>query len=364
MEKVKLALLKENPELAAFVHYAMDENCQFFYSPGQSPQSLSQDMLVLESTYDLFRKENRNVNSSSVSPDKIVVAHDDVSYDSSLTKSKTRKILKVTKSPFEDKSIDQYVFNNPVLSNIIGNCGAIKKIKRDLYIVSDKDCKVLFCGESGTGKSKLAAILHKLSARRNEEFVNVNIGAMQKDLIESNLFGTVKGAYTDARDRKGLLTIANNGTIFLDEIGEMPLNCQTKLLHALDEGCFRKVGSDVEEKTNARFVFATNANLKELVKKKLFREDLYWRIAEFSLNVPPLRERGNDIVLIAEFFLDMINFKNKDKVRYFTENAKDKLMNYYWPGNIRELKSCINISAIFSSSEKIDAENIRLENEN
>lgn len=359
MEKVKLVLLKDNPELAAFVHYTMDQNCQFFYSPKLSKQEVPSDSFILESTYDLFRNEEILLRRSNF-PDKKNFL---LEYDSIPQLNRQKNLIDSPSKKLKtfDNIVEQKLLSDSNLALVLGNCEEILELKKELCVVSEKECKVLFCGESGTGKSLIARVLHKLSLRKDEKYISVNVGALPKDLIESTLFGTVKGAFTDARDRKGLLHLAEHGTIFLDEIGEMPLSCQTKLLHTLDDGCFRKVGSDVEEKTDARFIFATNANLKELVKKKLFREDLYWRIAEFTINVPPLRKRGDDIIMLAEYFLNQNSCKNKSSLKYLTEAAKEKLMSHFWPGNIRELRSCINISTIFSQSEKIDADDIHIE---
>ena len=149
------------------------------------------------------------------------------------------------------------------------------------------------------------------------------------------------------------MSLADRGTLFLDEIAELPVSCQAKLLRAIDEGVYRKVGSDKEEKVSCRFIFATNQNLKELVKAKLFREDLYYRIAEFCINVPSLRERKEDILLLAEHFLRETNSKSHLDKKYFTKEAKEKLLQYDWPGNIRELKTAVNVSTIYSQSSKI-----------
>lgn len=255
--------------------------------------------------------------------------------------------------------IDSQIRSDEHFSLLIGDGEEIKNVKRDIFQVKDKSCKVLFSGESGTGKSCAASVLHRTGRLMKNKFVCVNVGALQKDLIETSLFGSVKGAYTDALNRQGLISLAENGTMFLDEIGELPLQCQPQLLRALDEGVYRKVGGDAEETTNARFVFATNANLKELVKEKLFREDLYWRIAEFVIEIPPLRKRKDDIVLIAEYFLSGLNAKSGSEKKYFSEGAKRKLLMYDWPGNIRELKTCVSVSTIYAGSDKIEASDIR-----
>ncbi|MCR5614274.1 sigma-54-dependent transcriptional regulator [Treponema sp.] len=255
--------------------------------------------------------------------------------------------------------IDRKIQQNPAYSILVGQSELIKKVKRDIYFVKDKDCKVLFAGESGTGKSLAARVLHNVSQYGNKRFVNVNVGALHREMIETTLFGSVKGAYTDAQDRKGLISMASGGTLFMDEIGELPLSCQPQLLHALDCGSYRRVGSDKEELASTRFVFATNSNLKKLVSRKKFREDLYWRIAEFVIEIPALRERKEDIIQIAESFLAELNEQDYKNRKYLCPDAKDKLLSYNWPGNIRELRTCLKIATIYSKGDKIEASDIR-----
>lgn len=255
----------------------------------------------------------------------------------------------------QDKNhlIDRQIEQDKVFCRLIGQSEKTKLLKRDIFCIKDKRCKVLISGESGTGKSLLAHVIHESSPVKNSQFVSVNVGALQKDLIESTLFGSVKGAFTDAVDRKGLMSLADGGTLFLDEISELPFSCQAKLLRAIDEGIYRKVGSDKEEKVNCRFICATNQNLKDLIKKKLFREDLYYRIAEFCINVVPLRERKEDILILAEHFLYEANLKSNLDKKYFSTEAKEKLLQYDWPGNIRELRTAVNVSIIYSQQTKI-----------
>lgn len=345
----------EESPIQVFMDYISNSKNLFLDSNGQVEQRFLEENIFFESTYELFRQE------SSLENKKLLLKK----VEPFLEKRKSRFEHKTSSFNQNENQFDslflEQIMCEPNLRTIIGDCNEILQLKKKLLLVAENECKVLFCGESGTGKTMLARVLHKMSLRKKEKYICVNIGAMQKDLIESSLFGTVKGAYTDALDKKGLFHMAEHGTIFLDEIGEMPLNCQVKLLHALEDGTFRKVGSTEDEKTDARFVFATNANLKELVKKKLFREDLYWRIAEFTIEVPPLRERGDDIIKLADFFLAEINKKNKNSNYSFSEKAKEKLKNHSWPGNIRELKSCINISTIFSQTPQIEEDSIQIE---
>lgn len=291
--------------------------------------------------YD-FQNENKSFN----------ILRDQISEDlesEQLFADKSQKSLVRTK----EELIDSEIENSRIFEKLIGQSENLRKLKRDIFCVKDKNCKVLIYGESGTGKSLVAHLIHESGPLKDRQLVSVNVGALQKDLIESTLFGSVKGAFTDAIDRKGLMSLADRGTIFLDEIAELPVSCQAKLLRAIDEGVYRKVGSDKEEKVNCRFIFATNQNLKELVKVKLFREDLYYRIAEFCINVPSLRERKEDILLLAEHFLRETNSKSNFDKKYFTKEAKEKLLQYDWPGNIRELKTAVNVSTIYSQSSKI-----------
>lgn len=291
--------------------------------------------------YD-FQNENKSFN----------ILRDQISEDlesEQLFADKSQKLLVRTK----EELIDSEIENSRIFEKLIGQSENLRKLKRDIFCVKDKNCKVLIYGESGTGKSLVAHLIHESGPLKDRQLVSVNVGALQKDLIESTLFGSVKGAFTDAIDRKGLMSLADRGTIFLDEIAELPVSCQAKLLRAIDEGVYRKVGSDKEEKVNCRFIFATNQNLKELVKVKLFREDLYYRIAEFCINVPSLRERKEDILLLAEHFLRETNSKSHLDKKYFTKEAKEKLLQYDWPGNIRELKTAVNVSTIYSQSSKI-----------
>jgi two-component system response regulator HydG len=201
---------------------------------------------------------------------------------------------------------------------------------------------VLITGESGTGKELVARALHDQSARRGEPFVAINCAAMPAPLLESELFGHVRGAFTDARsDRPGLFAQARRGTVFLDEIGEMPLEMQVKLLRVLQQRTVRPVGGDEEIPFKARVVTATNRDLEREVEAKRFREDLFYRINVVPISVPALRERGNDILLLSQFFLRRIAAKSNRAVRGISAPAARKLLDYDWPGNVRELENCI-----------------------
>lgn len=368
MNKISVSSFQDNPEISAFCKYAdVGENPSACFYP-EFRKSDESDFLklnerkIISTSFDLFRSRQDEKNFENSDSLSHFFSVEEFFANSKKQNKKSEVVLNSFSSEndsVKSRIIDSQISQDKNFALLIGGCEKIKKVKRDIFQVKDKSCKVLFFGESGTGKSCAAHILHHSGNLSKNKFVSVNVGALQKDLIETSLFGSVKGAYTDATNRQGLINLAENGTLFLDEIGELPLSCQPQLLRALDEGIYRKVGSDAEEKMNVRFVFATNANLKELVKQKLFREDLYWRIAEFVIEIPPLRERREDILLIAEHFLNELVLKYSSEKKYFSESAKEKLLMYDWPGNIRELRTCINIAMIYSASSKIDASDIR-----
>lgn len=345
LKKVFTNSLEENPDLDCISKYNLDvENNLLSCKDDFGDKGNKRGDLIL-SSYDLFRSENIQLDKV----EKFIRLEKNLIADVQPKKVKDSK----------KEKIDSLIDKLDSFKRIIGRSEEIQKVKRDIFYVKDKNCKVLFAGESGTGKSLAANVLYQISPFSNKKLVSVNVGALQKDLIETTLFGSVKGAYTDAINRKGLMSLANGGVLFMDEIGELSLECQPQLLRALDEGVYRKVGSNEEEKVDTQFIFATNANLKDLVNKKLFREDLYWRIAEYVISIPPLRKRKEDIPLMAQKFLDDVNKKNPKNHFFFSSGAIDKLLQYGWPGNIRELKTCINISSICSITNKIEASDIK-----
>jgi two-component system response regulator HydG len=209
--------------------------------------------------------------------------------------------------------------------------------------VSDVDATVLISGESGTGKELVARALHDLSAsRRDAPFVAINCGAVPANLLESELFGHVRGAFTDAKSsRGGLFQQAGEGTIFLDEIGEMPLEMQVKLLRVLQQRTVRPVGGDEEVPFHARVIAATNRDLETEVDEGRFREDLFYRINVVALAVPPLRSRGADVLLLSELILDRIAKRSGKPTPTLADEARRRLLDYDWPGNVRELENCI-----------------------
>jgi DNA-binding NtrC family response regulator len=243
--------------------------------------------------------------------------------------------------------------------SIIGTSPAIKKTFELLEKAVKTQITVSVTGETGTGKELVAKAIHFNSKRKNKPFVAVNIAAIPRDLIESELFGHEKGAFTGALTKRiGKFEEAEGGTIFLDEIGEMDLSLQSKLLRVLQEKELTRIGSNQVLKLDVRVIVATHRNLHEEVLAGRFREDLFYRLLGLPIQLPPLRDRGQDIILLAKFFLDQFAKENGlDKFKISSE-AQDKLMNYHYPGNVRELKSVIELSAVMADEHEIQAKDI------
>ncbi len=238
---------------------------------------------------------------------------------------------------------------------IIGKSNSIKRVLEMIENVSSTPATVLITGESGTGKELIARAIHKNSLRKDGPFVVVNCAAFSLNLLESELFGHEKGAFTGAISRRiGRFEMAHGGTIFLDEIGEMDLSIQTKLLRVLQEKEFERVGSSKSIKVDARILTATNKDLKREVEERRFREDLFYRINVFNIDVPPLRERKEDIPLLVEHFINKYNKILNKRVKKVSAKAMDFLLDYNYPGNIRELENIIERSIIMVKDEIID----------
>lgn len=242
---------------------------------------------------------------------------------------------------------------------IIGISEAIKRVFQLLEKAIQNNITVSITGETGTGKELIAKAIHYHGERKSKSFVAVNVSAIPRELIESELFGHEKGAFTGAMTRRiGKFEEAHGGTLFLDEIGEIDLSLQSKLLRVLQEKELTRIGSNETIKIDARIVVATSKNLAEEVKAGKFREDLYYRLLGLPIHLPPLRDRGQDILLIAKHFLDALATDNKEKKYQLSDTAKEKLLQYPFPGNIRELKSVIELAAVLSDSKEIKAEHI------
>ncbi len=237
----------------------------------------------------------------------------------------------------------------PVFSDRIPGCGPIigespsmREIFRLIERVADSDSTIVIQGETGTGKGLVARAIHEKSYRRNKPFVSINCGAIPENLLESELFGHVKGAFTGAVTSKpGKFELANGGTLFLDEIGDMSLDLQVKLLRVLEENEFERVGGCTTIKTNVRIIAATHRNLEEAVEQGRFREDLYYRLYVIPITVAPLRERKADIPLLAHHFLKLLNEKKGARVSGLSEQTVKLMVAYSWPGNVRELRNLV-----------------------
>ena len=245
--------------------------------------------------------------------------------------------------------------------NLLGESKAIMKVLNLIQKVENNKILVLITGESGTGKDVVAQTIHYNSPRRRKNFVAVNVAAIPEDLIESELFGHEKGAFTGAISKRiGKFEEANGGTIFLDEIGELDIGLQAKLLRVLQDNKISRLGSNKEIQLDIRVVVATNRDLMELVKEGKFREDLYYRLQGFRIHLPPLRERGNDVIILAKHFLAQFCKANKLPPKTLSKGAIAALLAHDWPGNVRELKSTIERAVLISDSDIVTEENIMI----
>jgi len=244
--------------------------------------------------------------------------------------------------------------------NLLGDSVQIKEINETIKQVAPTDVSILITGESGVGKEVVANSVHELSKRNDKPFITVNCGAIPEGIIESELFGHQKGAFTGAvEDRRGYFEMADKGTIFLDEIGEMPLATQVKFLRVLETGEFMRVGGNKKIIVDVRIVAATNKDLAEEVLQKNFREDLYYRLRSINIYIPPLRERKSDIKVLFDNFINSYCNTNNIVFKGIDENAMDFLLNYNWPGNARELKNFCESIIVLYSDKKLSLEDVK-----
>lgn len=259
-------------------------------------------------------------------------------------------------------AVDYFDKNKKASNVIVYRSAEMAELCGTARLIAPTDSTVMLYGESGVGKEVVANYIHNHSLRKDEIFVPINCAAIPQELLESELFGYEKGAFTGANNKgkAGLFEIANNGTIFLDEIGELPLNMQSKLLRVLESGEFRRIGSDTEQKTNVRVIGATNRNLLQMTKDKTFREDLYYRLNVLPLHLPALRERKDDIQELSDYFLAQYNRKYA-KHFMLSDVQRQMLGNYSWPGNVRELRNIIERYVVTGNEQIIY--NLQLEDE-
>jgi formate hydrogenlyase transcriptional activator len=242
-------------------------------------------------------------------------------------------------------------------AQMVGNSASLRKVLKRVETVAPTESTVLIYGETGTGKELIARAIHDLSPRRSKPFVKLNCAAIPTGLLESELFGHEKGAFTGAiAQRLGRFEVANGGTIFLDEIGEVPLELQTKLLRVLQEREFERLGSSRTLRTDARLIAATNRNLEAMVSEQKFRSDLFFRLNVFPVHVPPLREREGDIPLLARNFAQQFSRRMNKVIETIPSATMDALCRYYWPGNIRELQNVIERAVIVSTSPALSVD--------
>jgi two-component system response regulator PilR (NtrC family) len=245
------------------------------------------------------------------------------------------------------------------LDRIVGGSASMKRVFDLIHSIAPTSSTVLVNGESGTGKELVAKAIHALSPRRDAAFVSVNCAALPENLLESELFGHMKGAFTDAHQtKKGLFETAHRGTLMLDEVGEMPVSMQVKLLRALQEKRVRRVGATDEVEVDVRVIAATNRPLEAMVRERRFREDLFYRLNVIPINVPPLRDRREDIALLAEHFLRAFAKEMGKSMAGFSADAMERLISYAWPGNVRELENVVERAVAITSTDIIGLEQL------
>ncbi|MDF3071754.1 MAG: acetoacetate metabolism regulatory protein AtoC [Polyangiaceae bacterium] len=246
--------------------------------------------------------------------------------------------------------------DNEGLEGLLGASAAMQRVYHMVKQVAPARATVLITGESGTGKGEVARALHALSPRASAPFVSLHCAALAESLLESELFGHERGAFTGADKRRiGRIEQANGGTLFLDEIGEIPPATQIKLLRVLQERCFERVGGNETIKVDVRVVAATNKDFATEVREKRFREDLYYRLNVVHVDMPPLRQRGNDVILLAEHFLRRFSLENNRRIDGFDDAARAKLVAHRWPGNVRELENAVERAVVFTEGEMVEA---------
>jgi len=257
------------------------------------------------------------------------------------------------------KLLDEALKKSHQFDELIGQSPPMCKLIDRLERVADTETSILITGETGTGKELVAQALHNRSRRHKSPFVAVNCAALPDTLLESELFGHKSSAFTDAKtERKGLFFQANGGTLFFDEIGDFPLALQPKLLRALEERCVRPIGGTSELAFDVRIIAATNRDIETAVEENRFREDLYYRINVIQIDLPPLRERGTDILLLAQHFVEQFAIRSGKQVTGISNAASEKLLNYTWPGNIRELRNTIERAVVLTRYEKISVDDL------
>jgi DNA-binding NtrC family response regulator len=343
--------LHHNPDIVILDYNLPDEDG---FSVMAKIKAYSQTIQVIicsgQEKADVVLKCLNNGANGYVFKDEMMIEYIRKSVNTLAENSTLRKEVELLK----DQIIDRNKY-----SNIIGNSKEVLKVLRLIQKVEKNNMTVLVTGQSGTGKELVAKALHYNSNRSRKPFVIVNMGAIPTDLVESELFGHEKGAFTDAREKRiGKFEEADGGTIFLDEIGEMDLSLQTKLLRVLQEKEVTRIGSNKIMKLDFRLIAATNKNMLHEVKEGRFREDLFYRLQGFLIHLPPLKERGDDILLLGKSFLNEFCKENRMPQVTLSKDACSFMLDYDWPGNIRELKAVIERAALMAEDNIITVEDL------
>jgi two-component system, NtrC family, response regulator PilR len=271
----------------------------------------------------------------------------------------TKKAVEKRKLTYENLMLKSQLGERYMYCDMIGSSATMLMMYEMIKIVSQTTSNILITGESGTGKELIAKALHTNGPLKNKPFVTVNCGAIPENLMESELFGHKKGSFTGAiADKPGLFETANNGTIFLDEVGELPIHLQVKLLRAIQERTVKRIGENYDININVRVLCATNKNLQEMVKKGTFREDLYYRLNVIQIHAPALRERADDIIMLSNFFVEKYNKKLGKEITGITEEAMVALRKYNYPGNVRELENIIERAVALCTSRIIKLQDL------
>lgn len=365
--------LKLNPDFEVFLFKSGKECLDNLF---QSPNIICLDFGLPDITGDLLLKKIQQTNNQI--PIIIISGQEEIEVAVDFLKSGAKdyivksnhtkellwnSIIKIRENlnlineveELKEKLEQKFSFEN----TIIGQSEAIKAVFNKINKSLSTNINVSITGETGTGKEIVAKAIHYNSERKNKPFIALNMAAIPKELVESEFFGHEKGAFTGADQKSiGKFEQADGGTIFLDEIAELDLNLQSKLLRVLQEREVTRLGGKAVIKFNARLIIATHKDLKEEVKKGAFREDLYYRIIGLPIELPPLRERGNDILLLSKHFIDLFVKENKLKTITITKEAKEKLIKHKFPGNIRELKSIIDLACVMCESNEICVEDL------
>ncbi len=266
-----------------------------------------------------------------------------------------KRLLEHRRIIFENQALRRQLSQHMGCKEFIGESASLQEIFELLEKVIPTKSNILLLGESGTGKGMIAEIVHCNSLRRDNPFMSINCSAIPENLLESELFGYKKGAFTGANsDKTGLIVIADGGTLFLDEIGDMPMSLQSKILKVLESGELMPLGDTKVKSVDVRLITATNKDIEKHIKKGLFREDLYYRLNVFEIKLPALRERAEDIKVLAHHFIEKYCAEHKKMIKGFTDDAMDLLMGYSWPGNVRELSNVLERATVISSGDMID----------